>query len=71
MFKAVINILKGLALLAPAFLLMAAEPINNSSVPVGLLPVAWPKDNPYTPEKAELGRLLYFDKRLSADGTVS
>jgi cytochrome c peroxidase len=30
-----------------------------------------PADNPLTPEKAELGRLLYFDKRLSVDGTVS
>lgn len=38
---------------------------------LGLPPMPWPKDNPYTPEKAALGRLLYFDKRLSADGTVS
>jgi cytochrome c peroxidase len=30
-----------------------------------------PVDNPYTPQKAELGYLLYFDKRLSGDGTVS
>ncbi len=30
-----------------------------------------PADNPLTPEKVELGRMLYFDKRLSADGTVS
>lgn len=40
-------------------------------VPLGLLPVQFPKDNPYTPEKAELGRLLYFDPRLSGDNTVS
>lgn len=40
-------------------------------VPVGLLPIVWPNDNPYTPEKAELGRILYFDQRLSADNTVS
>jgi cytochrome c peroxidase len=40
-------------------------------VPFGLLPIQWPKDNPYTPEKAELGRLLYFDTRLSADNSVS
>lgn len=40
-------------------------------VPLGLLPIQWPKDNPYTPEKAELGRILYFDTRLSADNTVS
>ncbi len=46
--------------------LFAAPP-----VPEGLPPVQWPADNPYTPEKVELGRLLYFDKRLSADGTVA
>ena len=39
--------------------------------PAGLPPVAWPADNPYTPEKASLGRLLFFDRRLSSDGTVS
>ncbi len=41
------------------------------SEPLGLPPVPWPEDNPYSPEKAELGRLLYFDKRLSSDGTIS
>lgn len=30
-----------------------------------------PPSNPLTIEKVELGRLLYFDPRLSADGTVS
>ena len=30
-----------------------------------------PADNPLTPAKVELGRQLYFDKRLSRDGTVS
>ena len=30
-----------------------------------------PADNPITPEKVALGMQLYFDKRLSADGTVS
>ncbi len=39
--------------------------------PLGLPPVQWPEDNPYTAAKAELGRLLYFDKRLSSDGSVS
>jgi cytochrome c peroxidase len=39
--------------------------------PLGLPDVFWPEDNPYTPEKADLGRLLYFDKRLSSDHTVS
>jgi cytochrome c peroxidase len=41
------------------------------AVPLGLLPLEWPKDNPYSPDKAELGRLLYFDKRLSKDGTIA
>lgn len=39
--------------------------------PLGLPPIFWPEDNPYSPEKAELGRLLYFDKRLSSDNSVS
>jgi len=30
-----------------------------------------PSDNPLTPAKAALGRKLFFDGRLSADGTVS
>jgi cytochrome c peroxidase len=39
--------------------------------PLGLIPIVWPQDNPYTPAKAELGRFLYFDPRLSADGKIS
>jgi cytochrome c peroxidase len=30
-----------------------------------------PEDNPTTPEKVELGKMLYFDPRLSSNGTVS
>jgi cytochrome c peroxidase len=30
-----------------------------------------PKDNPLTKKKVELGHLLYFDKRLSQDNTIS
>lgn len=30
-----------------------------------------PKDNPMTPEKIELGKMLFFDPRLSMDGTIS
>lgn len=54
--------------LAPAIFLIAA---GAPKEPLGLQPVVWPADNPYSAEKAELGRLLYFDARLSADGTVS
>ena len=38
-----------------------------------LRPVAvpQPKDNKMTPERVELGKLLYFDKRLSANGKIN
>ena len=44
---------------------------RNLEVPLGLPTVDWPEENPYSPEKAELGRLLYFDNRLSSDQSVS
>lgn len=47
------------------------EEPNVFVTPLGLPPMPWPPDNPYSKKKAELGRLLYFDKRLSSDGTVS
>ncbi|MBS4166729.1 Methylamine utilization protein MauG [Neochlamydia sp. AcF65] len=47
-----------------------AEP-QKLTLPYGLPEIPWPKDNPYHAKKAELGRLLYFDTRLSSDGTVS
>ena len=40
-------------------------------VPLGLPPLPIPDDNPMTEAKVELGKLLYFDPRLSADGTIS
>jgi cytochrome c peroxidase len=51
----------------------AAGPIT--SLPLGLPADLWallvPPDNPVTPEKVALGRRLYFDTRLSMDGSVS
>jgi cytochrome c peroxidase len=46
-------------------------PKDGPKVPLGLAPVPWPDDNPYSPEKAELGWLLFFDTRISSDGSVS
>jgi cytochrome c peroxidase len=48
----------------------------NTGVPMGVDPVAWasiyvPADNQLTPDRIALGRKLYFDTRLSRDGTVS
>ena len=39
--------------------------------PLGLPAVQWPADNPYSSEKAELGRFLYFDPRVSSSGSIS
>lgn len=50
---------------------LLSEESETMTVPLGLPLIPWPKDNPYTKKKAELGRLLYFDKRLSSNGTVS
>ena len=58
------------------------KPVDNASkenvrtsVPAGLPESLWrnriPSDNALTPEKIALGQSMYFDKRLSIDGTVS
>lgn len=50
----------------------ATEPVAfEVKVPLGLPPLPIPADNPMTAEKVELGKMLYFDKRLSKDGTIS
>lgn len=42
------------------------------TIPLGLNEdLMHPEDNPITAEKIALGHMLYFDERLSADGTVS
>jgi len=40
-------------------------------VPLGLPSLPVPEDNPMTAEKIALGKMLYFDKRLSKDNTIS
>jgi cytochrome c peroxidase len=42
-----------------------------SVAPLGLPPVPVPADNPITAEKVALGRRLFYDRRLSANGTFS
>src|SRR6476660_5684832 len=46
-------------------------PADGPVIPKGLPEVIFPDDNEYSAAKAELGWLLFFDKRLSADGSVS
>jgi cytochrome c peroxidase len=51
------------AMLVPAAQARTLEPLPDK--------VPAPKDNPMTPAKVELGKQLFFEPRLSADGTVS
>src|SRR6266478_1861212 len=45
--------------------------IHQVGVPAAATRAAIPPDNPQTPEKIALGQNLFFDGRLSADGTVA
>jgi cytochrome c peroxidase len=45
--------------------------LQQVGVPVEATRAAIPPDNPQTPEKISLGQKLFFDRRLSVDGTVS
>ena len=52
--------------------LLFAAPAERSRIPLGLdayRPV--PETNPLTPEKIALGRRLFFDRRLSRDGSIA
>jgi cytochrome c peroxidase len=44
---------------------------NYSPPPLGLDPVRPPRNNRQTPEKIALGKQLFFDPRLSVDGSIS
>ena len=59
-----------LAAAAGAFMLGSSDAAEPQA-PLGLPAIFWPDDNLYSDDKVELGRLLYFDKRLSSDGTVA
>jgi cytochrome c peroxidase len=45
--------------------------LQQVGVPVEMTRAAIPADNPQTPEKISLGQKLFFERRLSVDGTVS
>jgi cytochrome c peroxidase len=45
--------------------------LDQVGLPTELTRQAIPPDNPQTPEKIALGEKLFFDGRLSADGTVA
>lgn len=56
------------AVIAVAWSTDSAKPASAAAV-LGAVPV--PADNPQTPEKVALGKLLFFDPRLSGPNTVA
>lgn len=56
-------------LIAFALIIPPLPAIAADILPVGAVPA--PMDNPQTSEKIELGKRLFFDRRLSGDGTMS
>ncbi len=57
--------------LLPVTFAQPADKPYELNLPPDVLEPIIPEDNPLTKGKVELGRKLYFDKRLSADDTVS
>jgi len=47
------------------------KPLLQVGAPTEMTRAAIPADNPQTLEKIGLGQKLFFDRRLSVDGTVS
>lgn len=58
-------------LAAIALVACAAACAPARQAPLGLPPVEHPAENPPTAEKVALGRKLFFDRRLSVNGTMS
>lgn len=58
-----------------AFPFFSMTDLVRSAIPLGLPADLWdyyiPRHNPQTASKIELGRRLFFDKRLSLDGSVA
>lgn len=63
--------LVGLVMMTLSPSLTLSETLMTIEPPLGLPPVPVPDDNPMTVEKVELGKMLYFDKRLSKNQTLS
>jgi cytochrome c peroxidase len=55
----------------PASPLAAPKSLDQVGLPVQVTRAAVPADNPQTPDKVALGEKLFFDGRLSQDGSVA
>lgn len=49
----------------------ATQYSDAPALPAHMPPVPFPASNPYSAEKAELGRYLFYDVRLSSEGTIA
>ncbi|MDH4228174.1 MAG: hypothetical protein OEW11_00325 [Nitrospirota bacterium] len=65
------KILTGMAGLAALAGLMMTAPAALAADWTGMPMVAYPKDNAYSPAKAELGKKLFFEPRLSGSNIMS
>ena len=61
----------GCAAAPPDYFAPAAKPGFNWAIPSGFPAPAVPADNPMSTVKVELGRRLFYDKRLSGNQTFS
>jgi cytochrome c peroxidase len=68
-FKPVVHIFS-ILLFAVLIIPCLSSPANAGEL-VPLPPLPMSPDNPLTPEKVELGKKLFFDRRLSGDGTMA
>ena len=62
---------KGSVLLVVPLLFLAATCKHTAASEFVLGAIPFPEDNPMSIEKIELGRKLFFDKRLSSDNSIS
>src|SRR5580765_1786396 len=46
-------------------------PADGPKIPLGLVQIIFPDDKHYSPEQAQLRWILFFDKRVSSNGSVS
>lgn len=69
MIKKTIAMISGIGIFMLALTTMSHA---QTPAPLAALPeVPVPEDAPLTPDRVELGKLLYFDSRLSGDGSIS
>lgn len=59
------------ALVAGSLAFPFAQAADRTAGLAALGPPPIPADNPQTPEKVELGKMLFFDPRLGGDGSIS